>query len=76
MRPAFAMTINKAQGQTLKCAGVWLRVDVFAHGQLYVACSRVSDPDNLHFANLQDASNSKPSAVNVVYEEVLLKQGS
>ena len=47
VRPAFAMTINKSQGQTLKYAGIWLRGDVFTHGQLYVACSRVSAPEKL-----------------------------
>ncbi|UYV71113.1 hypothetical protein LAZ67_8001784, partial [Cordylochernes scorpioides] len=35
----FAMTINKAQGQTLKWAGIDLQVPCFSHGQLYVACS-------------------------------------
>ena len=73
VRPAFAMTINKSQGQTLRYAGVWLRGDVFTHGQLYVACSRVGSPQNLHFALMKDNSKSKPTAVNVVYKEVLLK---
>ncbi|GFW65337.1 ATP-dependent DNA helicase [Trichonephila clavipes] len=43
----YAMTINKAQGQTLKMAGIDLRNDCFSHGQFYVECSRVSSPDNL-----------------------------
>ncbi|UYV63668.1 hypothetical protein LAZ67_2005272 [Cordylochernes scorpioides] len=43
----FAMTINKAQGQTLKWAGIDLQVPCFSHGQLYVACSRVSSSNNL-----------------------------
>ena len=38
---AFAMTINEAQGQTFKKIGIDLRRDVFSHGQLYVALSRV-----------------------------------
>lgn len=41
IKPAFAMTINRAQGQTLKKVGVDLRRDVFTHKQLYVAFSRV-----------------------------------
>ena len=74
VRPAFAMTINKSQGQTLKCAGVWLRGDVFTHGQLYVACSRVSNPENLHFALMKNSSQNNLTAENVVFREVLLKQ--
>ncbi|XP_051163765.1 ATP-dependent DNA helicase pif1-like [Leptopilina boulardi] len=38
---AFAMTINKSQGQTFTNIGIDLRKDVFNRGQLYVACSRV-----------------------------------
>ena len=74
MRPAFAMTINKSQGQTMKHVGIWLRGEVFAHGQLYVACSRVSAPDNLHFALMQDTKHGKLKARNVVYKEVLLHE--
>ena len=38
---AFAMTINKSQGQMFEKISVDLRRDVFNHGQLYVAFSRV-----------------------------------
>lgn len=41
------MTINKAQKQTLRVAGVYLSVSYFSHGQLYVAFSHVSQPTNL-----------------------------
>ncbi|XP_044582994.1 uncharacterized protein LOC123264012 [Cotesia glomerata] len=41
VKVSYAMTINKAQGQSLKMTGVDLRNDCFSHGQLYVACSRV-----------------------------------
>jgi ATP-dependent DNA helicase PIF1 len=40
LRPAFAITINKAQGQTLQTVGVYLPKPIFCHGQLYVAFSR------------------------------------
>ena len=71
VRSAFSTTINKSQGQTLRYAGVWLRGQVFTHGQLYVACSRVSAPDKLKFALMQE---EKGKAVNIVYKEVLLSQ--
>jgi ATP-dependent DNA helicase PIF1 len=32
VRPTFAMTINKAQGQTLKMVGIFLPKPVFTHG--------------------------------------------
>ena len=41
VRICFAMTINKAQGQTFDSIGIYLPNPVFAHGQLYVAFSRV-----------------------------------
>jgi len=39
IRLSFAMTINKAQGQTIPNVGIYL-FSVFSHGQLYVALSR------------------------------------
>ncbi|KAG5553295.1 hypothetical protein RHGRI_011230 [Rhododendron griersonianum] len=40
VRLAYAMTINKLQGQSVKFVEVDLRTPVFSHGQLYVALSR------------------------------------
>ena len=67
VKPAFATTINKSQGQTLKKAGIWLRTPVFTHGQLYVAVSRVGRPEGLKFAVREEEVVS-----NVVYNEVLI----
>ena len=46
-RLAFAMTINKSQGQTFNRVGLLLRTPVFSHGQLYVALSRVRNFDSI-----------------------------
>ena len=47
LRLAYAMTINKAQGQSFRVCGVNLEKPCFSHGQLYVAFSRVGSPLNL-----------------------------
>lgn len=47
VRLAFAMTINKAQGQSMQICGLDLENQCFSHGQLYVACSRVGKPSDL-----------------------------
>ncbi|XP_049310663.1 ATP-dependent DNA helicase pif1-like [Bactrocera dorsalis] len=41
VRLAFAITINKAQGQSLEFCGIDLEYPCFSLGQLYVSCSRV-----------------------------------
>jgi len=69
VRVAFAMTINKSQGQSLQRVGVYLGEDIFAHGQAYVAASRVSHPENIRFALKRFPSSSTK---NIVYKEVLL----
>ncbi|XP_058789055.1 ATP-dependent DNA helicase PIF1-like [Phymastichus coffea] len=65
---AFAITINKAQGQTLGKVDIDLRRDVFNHGQLYVAMSRVRSWDSLkiYLGNQRDTSIDK----NYVYTEL------
>uniref|UniRef100_A0A453JS39 DNA helicase Pif1-like 2B domain-containing protein n=1 Tax=Aegilops tauschii subsp. strangulata TaxID=200361 RepID=A0A453JS39_AEGTS len=40
IRLSFAITINKAQGQTIPTVGIYLPEPVFSHGQLYVALPR------------------------------------
>jgi len=69
VRLAFAMTINKSQGQSLKVVGVCLEDDVFTHGQLYVALSRASDPHNVKVLTRNDVDLGVTK--NIVFSEVL-----
>ena len=73
VRVSFAMTINKSQGQTLKNVGVWLDDPCFAHGQLYVAMSRVGSPKDIKFAIRGRDGYPWNLTSNVVYREVLIK---
>lgn len=70
VRPAFAMTINKFQGQTLSRVGVYLPAPVFSHGQLYVALSRVTDYRNLQVMAEFDEDTQSHITKNIVYPEV------
>jgi len=47
LRLAYAMTINKSQGQTLSHVGLHFTDDVFLHGQLYVTFSHTKAPTNV-----------------------------
>ena len=69
MRLSFAMTINKAEGQSLKYVSVHLLLPVFCHSQLYVALSRATSCERLHVL-LPESTHTK--TLNVVYPEVLL----
>ncbi len=68
IRVAFAMTINKSQGQTLNNVGVYLSSSVFSHGQLYVAISWVTSNANIKIFNGQGPDGYM---WNVVYRKVL-----
>ncbi|KHJ95741.1 hypothetical protein OESDEN_04310 [Oesophagostomum dentatum] len=65
VRLAFAMTINKAQGQSFGRVRVYL-LDVFSHGQLYAVLSRVRTPHGLTIYSPRNVMK------NIVYNEVLL----
>ena len=60
IRPAFALTINKSQGQTLEIAGLLLISPNFTNGQLYVALSRTTKRDNL-FVLIENEDGRDPS---------------
>jgi len=63
---AFAMTINKAQGQTMKTVDIYLVEPIFTHGQLYVALSRTTRVNDVFVF----CSNGR-TTTNVVYMELL-----
>ncbi len=77
VRPAFAMTINKEQGQTLKMVGIFLPKPIFTHGQLYVVMSCIGCPEGVKLLvtdGWKDAHEDALAGVytrNVVYTEVL-----
>ncbi|XP_053561407.1 ATP-dependent DNA helicase PIF1-like [Bombina bombina] len=56
---AFAMTINKSQGQTLDKVGIFLPEPVFSHGQLYVAMSQVRTSSDVKIKILQGSKQGK-----------------
>lgn len=68
---AFALTINKAQGQSIKEVGIDLRVPVFSHSQLYVALSCATNSRNISIL-LPDTDKDTGKTCNVVYPEVLV----
>ena len=74
IRVAFAMTINKSQGLTLKNVGVYLKSPVFSHGQLYVALSRCGSPFGLkvYIPGQQPDDQGRWYTANIVYKEVLI----
>ncbi|ORZ02120.1 hypothetical protein BCR42DRAFT_444403 [Absidia repens] len=72
VRPAFAMTIHKSQGQTLNEVAIYPNEPVFTHGQLYVAFPRATNPQHLHVAIPNNTKQTVYSTNNVVYKEVLL----
>lgn len=67
IRLCYAMTINKSQGQTLNNIGIYLHNDIFLHGQLYVALSRATNPNNIIIYN---TDNNKRIVKNPVYKSI------
>ena len=74
VRPCFAMTVNKSQGQSLHRVGVFCTRDFFSHGQFYVAASRVGRSNSLRIlAQDEETGKKRRFLSNVVYDEVLTR---
>jgi ATP-dependent DNA helicase PIF1 len=73
--PAFAITINKAQGQSIHHMGLYLRTPVFSHGQLYVALSRVTSRGAIKILvpNQDDADADGIHTKNIVYRQIFFE---
>jgi len=74
VKPAFAMTVNKAQGQSLLHVDLYLWDSVFTHGQLYVALSRASSFKGIHIVARYNRIKKRFATQNVVYKEVMEQQ--
>jgi hypothetical protein len=73
IKPAFAMTANKSQGQTLERIGIYLSREMFCHGQNYVSQSRVTSKNDLKIMAPNGAYPRKNGKFcnNVVWPEIL-----
>lgn len=68
IRLCYAMTINKSQGQSLKCVLLYLPQPVFIHGQLYVGLYRVITQSDLKI--IQGKNQKIGKVKNIVYKEI------
>ena len=77
---AFALTINRSQGQSVSKCGILLPKNVWTHGQIYVAFSRCGNPNKIHVWAEQEQfkhlfggklPEGKILVKNVVYREVV-----
>ncbi|KAG2596891.1 hypothetical protein PVAP13_5KG209907 [Panicum virgatum] len=71
IKVCYSMTINKSQGQTLSNVGVYLKKQVFTHGQLYVALSRVTSKKGLKILIENEDGSCGSKTQNIVYKEIL-----
>ncbi len=70
--PAFAMTINKAQGQALQHMGLYLPKPMFSRGQLYVALFRVGSSERVTICVVDGRHEGLEGVYtkDIVYKEV------
>jgi hypothetical protein len=82
LRLAYAITINRSQGQSIDYILLDVCKDVFTHGQAYVALSRIRRNDRItllveekDFYEFSFSGSGKPIPVihNVIYPQLLLQ---
>ncbi|EOA33245.1 hypothetical protein CARUB_v10021791mg [Capsella rubella] len=66
---AYAITINKSEGQTYEYGGLFLPKPVFTHGQLYVALSRVTTRKGLKILITNEDGACQNKTLNVVFKD-------
>ncbi|CAK8572481.1 unnamed protein product [Lathyrus sativus] len=67
---SYAMRINKSQGQSWDWVGLYIPKDLFSHGQLYVAISRVTSKKDIKIL-IHDENDKLVSSIgNIVCKEV------
>jgi len=75
LRLCYAMTVNKAMGQTLSKVALDLRLPVFSHGQLYVALGRVCRREDALVVVNEDSrhkTNGRVLLLNKVRQDLLV----
>ena len=71
VKQCFGITANRVQGQSLTRAGIYLKQDFFAHGQLFTAMSRINNPSGLTIYKPKTADGKDQLFMkNVVYQEI------
>lgn len=69
LAPAYASTFHSCQGLTLDRVGIDLTQDVFTHGQLYTALSRIRNRSD---AIVRFSTPDQSTTTNVTYKELLI----
>ena len=70
LRPCFAISMNKSQGEPLMRVGIYLPKSVFSNGQLYLALRRARRKSDFHI--VLPFTADRPRARNVVYKELMV----
>lgn len=71
IRPCYGMIINKIQGQSMKVIGIFLKEQVFNHGQLDVAFSQVTLNNRLKIITYDNKEKPFNYTKNIVYKDVI-----